>query len=226
MSAGDSTKVATAAPSSDSTVLMMQLNCWKGPGASVPSCPEVLRKTILTQDRQGLFSHGARTMSSLPVRPGDSTKVATVAPSSDSTVLMMQLNCWKGPGASVPGCPDASAPLKLGQKMNLRAHSPGEDQAKTSGHCDWSLRVLGFTGPRRQRARLPRRQRAVEAGPEDEPAGARSQCECGCPVTVLSHNHGDSPFFCAFCGKTSSSATLTRGLPGWPAHKSCLGSSP
>lgn len=43
------------------------------------------------------------TMSNLPPTKAEAMKVATVAPSRDTTVLMMQLNCWKGPGEMVPG---------------------------------------------------------------------------------------------------------------------------
>ena len=81
-------------------------------------------------------------MSSLPVRAGEAMKVTTVAPSRERTVLMMQFNCWKGPGASVPGCPLASAPLKDGQKMNRKmvpiARSASQQE---SLHSDWSAGV-------------------------------------------------------------------------------------
>ena len=47
-----------------------------------------------------------RTMSNFSPTKADAMNVTTVAPSSETTVLMMQLNCWKGPGDIVPGtCP-------------------------------------------------------------------------------------------------------------------------
>ena len=53
-----------------------------------------------------------RTMSNLLCAAAEATKVATVAPSSDSTVFTMQLNCWKPPGASVPGTPGVTVAKK------------------------------------------------------------------------------------------------------------------
>jgi len=44
-------------------------------------------------------------MSNLLYTAAEATKVATVAPSSDSTVFTMQLNCWKPALAAVPGTP-------------------------------------------------------------------------------------------------------------------------
>lgn len=53
--AAEATKVTTVAPSSDSTVFMMQLNCWKPPGASVPGTPAVK----ISQRHQGMFTLGS-----------------------------------------------------------------------------------------------------------------------------------------------------------------------
>ena len=50
--AAEATKVTAVAPSSDSTVFMMQLNCWKPPGASIPGTPAVK----ILQRHQGIFT--------------------------------------------------------------------------------------------------------------------------------------------------------------------------
>ena len=133
--AEEATKAATAAPSRDTTVLMTQLNCWKGPGASVPGVPacvriwcEAMKSTAMTvQVMEGLESCTVH-----PVCPAEFyTQFSPLLCSCDSAISHAPAEVsqvWPSHPAAVLShlgsqsmeVPEASAPLKLGQKIQRK----------------------------------------------------------------------------------------------------------
>ena len=82
-------------------------------------------------------------MSNLPWYAEEATKAASAAPSSDTTVLMTQLNCWNGPGDSVPGWPANYAVISMVlTSPDALSHCW---RSRNAPHCTYQPRILAVS---------------------------------------------------------------------------------